>query len=211
MAELLTDVRRAVSTRLFKGNAETTGSIELEEFGVAANDEFAHYVPSAWWMLRWQLARSDVEPGDVFVEFGCGKGRIVLDAARRYPFARVIGVELVPELADDARQLIAAQQPAKLRTERVEIVTSDARQFAIPADMTHVYLFNPFFGSVLAEVVQNILASIDAHPRTVRLIYVEPTEHDELMATGRFRLVRYQSTTRLVSRTHVAVYDIVPR
>jgi hypothetical protein len=57
----------------------------MQELGLEHRDRQA-YIPSAWWILRWLLPRSAVSSTDTFVEFGCGKGRIVLDAARRYPF-----------------------------------------------------------------------------------------------------------------------------
>ena len=42
-------------------------------------------------------------PASVFVDFGCGKGRVMLLAAR-HGFKRVIGVEFSPELCQAARR-----------------------------------------------------------------------------------------------------------
>ena len=44
---------------------------------------------------------------DVFLDLGAGKGRMLL-AASRYPFRRVIGVELSDRLAAIARSNVAA-------------------------------------------------------------------------------------------------------
>ena len=61
------------------------------------------YDPIGYRTCRRALGMIDVDPAtDVFVDYGCGKGRVVVLAARR-KFQRVIGVELSAELADAAR------------------------------------------------------------------------------------------------------------
>ena len=48
------------------------------------------------------------DEGDVFVDFGCGKGRVLFLAAR-YRFARIIGVELSERMAEQARRNLARE------------------------------------------------------------------------------------------------------
>jgi tRNA1(Val) A37 N6-methylase TrmN6 len=156
--------------------------------------------------LRWLLPQSEVGPNDVFIEFGCGKGRVVLDAARRYPFRRVVGVEIAPDLSDVARRLITRER-ARLRCRDVTIETVDATEYSIPDDMTHAYLYNPFYGETFERVCENIIASLDRAPRSLRVIYLHPANHETLAATGRFRLVRLVHTTRLVPLARAALYE----
>jgi hypothetical protein len=141
----------------------------------------------------------------VFVEFGCGKGRIVVDAARRYRFDRVIGVELSSELSTMARGVVA--RSGRLRCPDVMIENVDATAFTIPPAMSHGYLFNPFNGAIFQQVLDNIGRSLDEQPRRLRLIYVNPIEHDAVMATGRFRMSRRVRTTRVVSTVEAAIYE----
>ena len=198
-------LRSVVGRFLGRGYTETGDRVMLDRLGLEHPDRVG-YSASPWWVLRWLLARSEVRPSDVFVEFGCGKGRIVLEAARRYPFRRVVGVELSPELSDVARGLIARERMS-LRCRDVEIETADATEFAVPDDMTYAYLYNPFNGATFAKVCANILASLDRAPRSVRVIYVNPVEHPTLMATGRFHLVRRAEATRVFSPTRAAIYE----
>jgi precorrin-6B methylase 2 len=177
----------------------------LEELGLAHPDR-APYAPSAWWILRWLLPRSDVRPTDVFVEFGCGKGRVVLDAARRYPFARVVGVELSDELSDMSRRLVESNR-ASLRCSDVRIHTGDATSFTVPDDAMYAYLFNPFVGATFERVLSNVIESLDRRPPRLTIIYVQPEEHDRVMRTGRFRLVRQVHTTRIVAPVNAALYE----
>jgi SAM-dependent methyltransferase len=146
------------------------------------------YVPSAWHVLPRALRYVGVSDRDTFVDFGCGKGRVVHQAARRR-FRRVIGVELSPRLADMAREAVAAQSH-RHRCRDVEIVVGNAAEFTVPDDMTIAYLFDPFGGEELDAVLTNIIASIDRHPRPVTLIYVRPRQPERILATGRFRLVK---------------------
>jgi hypothetical protein len=195
-------------SRVFARSAtdETSVRVPLAELGLE-HPERQPYVPSAWWVLRWLLPVSDVESGDVFVEFGCGKGRIVVDAARRYRFDRVVGVELSPELSTVARSVVT--QSGRLKCPDVTIENVDATTYAIPAAMSHGYLFNPFNGAIFQQVLDNIVQSLDENPRSLRLIYVNPIEHDAVMATGRFRVTRRVRTTRVVSTVEAAIYEAV--
>jgi len=89
----LAAVRRAW-TRLFERalGIDTAGIIELDELDVA-DFEREGYEGSGWLDLRRMLRPGEVKPGDVFLDLGSGKGRVLMLAAR-YPFARVIGVEV---------------------------------------------------------------------------------------------------------------------
>ena len=171
----------------------TDEHVDFDELGFEHEDNY-WYVPSPWWILHCLLPRSEVNPGDVFVDFGCGKGRIVLAAARRYRFRDVIGVELSPQLSGIARQLIARER--KLRAENVHIETTDAAEFQVPNTMTHAYMFNPFRGEIMQRVCDNIAASLERNPRRIRLFYAYPEEHNTVTAAG-FRFERQVRATRL--------------
>jgi predicted RNA methylase len=149
----------------------------------------------------------DVGSGDVFVDFGSGKGRVLCQAAR-YPFRRVIGIEIAEDLTEVARQNVEAQRP-NWRCEEVELVTGDATTWVVPDDMTVAYFFNPFVGETFRRVHANILASLDRNPRRVRLIYALPVMDDVLVESGRWRRVRYVPIVLDEARFRLAVYESV--
>ncbi len=181
--------RRSIAKLLSgRGYEATADPVALRRLGLEHPDR-VNYTASPWWILRVLLRQSEVRPSDVFVDFGCGKGRVVLDAATRYRFKRVLGVELAPELCDIARHLVAQEQ-SRLRCREVTIVTADATEYQVPDDTTHVYLYNPFNGDSFKRFCANLVASLDRVPRYLRVIYVLPLEHETLAATGRFKLVR---------------------
>jgi hypothetical protein len=169
----------------FERGLETGGrQFELEHF----HSERVAYEASGWLYLRRALRKRDVKPTDVFVDFGSGKGRVVFQAAR-YPFARVIGVEISQALTEVARRNIERNR-ARLVCRDVTLLTADAAEFEIPDDMTVAYFYYPFAGATFERVIANIVASLDRRPRSVKLIYACPGNEDAITTTGRFRRVR---------------------
>ena len=166
------------------------------------NPERVMYVPSGWHVLPRALRYIGVTDRDTFVDFGCGKGRVVHQAAKR-PFRKVIGVEISPDLAKIARATVKTGRQ-RHRCDDVQIVTADATDFPVPDDMTVAYLFHPFQGETLEVVLQNIADSIDRNPRRVRLIYVHPIYADQVLQTKRFRLLKYQRGRHL---HRAAIYE----
>jgi SAM-dependent methyltransferase len=140
--------------------------------------------------LHRGLRGTRVGPRDVFVDYGSGKGRVLLHASRR-PFARVIGIELDPEDCAFARRNLAAAAAARrVRAAAVEVLEVDASSWPVPDDVTVVYMFNPFKGEVFAAVVSRLIESLDRRPRPLTLVYANPECSAELLATGRFERVR---------------------
>jgi SAM-dependent methyltransferase len=165
----------------------TAGRVNLRDLGLEAegrNDS----TPSAWLPLRRLLPPSTVGSTDVFCDFGSGKGRVVCQAAK-YRFARVIGVELSEELNRIARENVARHRT--VRAGRVEIVTADVLDWPIPDDLSVAYFYNPFVGEIFHTVVTRLIESFDRHPRRLRILYVNPREHQYLLSTGRIRPVRH--------------------
>lgn len=166
----------------------TSGEVSLAQLGLTRTGR-TDYKASPWFTLRRALPKASVNSGDVFLDLGCGMGRVVFQAAARYPFRRVIGVELSPDLLAIARRNIAANTK-RLRCSNVELVCSDVLDYQIPDDVTVVFLYNPFRGDVFSVVLSHLLASVDRKFRPLRVIYANPVEHDMLLAAGRFRQVK---------------------
>lgn len=111
---------------------------------------------------------------EVFLDYGCGKGRAVVVAAM-HPFRRVIGIELSPELCDIAKENVR-RAARKLECPDVEIVAANAMDYVVPSDVTVVFLFNPFQGRVLATVQKRIRQSLIRSPRRLRIVYMHPAK-----------------------------------
>ena len=116
-----------------------------------------------------------------FIDLGSGKGRTLMMASD-YPFRRIVGIELLPELNRVAQGNLEKYKPDAQRCFQVESLCIDARQFAFPADPLVLYLSNPLPRASLAQVMDNLELSLDEHPRKIRVLYHNPIHEDVLSA-----------------------------
>jgi SAM-dependent methyltransferase len=130
------------------------------------------YEPSGWSALRRASRWVPFSSDDVFVDFGCGKGRIVYLAAK-YPIKKVIGVENNGSLTDIARENIERNYN-HLRCKTIDLITADVLDFKIPDDMTIAYFYNPFINRSFMKVIDNIHRSMQQTSRPVWMIYLNP-------------------------------------
>lgn len=172
----------------WRNGISTRGVVALEELGLETENRRG-YKPTEWTTLRRILRGYEIREDDVFIDFGSGLGRVVFQAAR-YPFKRVIGVELSAQLHGLAEENISRNR-GRLRCEDVDLVNSDVLHYEIPDDVTFVFFANPFTGPIFASVVDRLLESFDRRPRRMYIIYRNPVEHDYLLSTGRVRPVRH--------------------
>lgn len=165
----------------------TSGIVELDELGIGG-DSRNRYQPAGWLTLRRILPKREVCRHDVFLDFGSGMGRVVLQAMQ-YPFQRVIGVELSAQLTRLARKNVVGNR-SRQRCGEVSLICADALEYEIPNDVTVVFFYNAFTGKIFADVLGRLVESVDRAPRTMRIIYVNPIEEEVLLNSGRVRRVR---------------------
>ena len=122
-----------------------------------------------------------------FVDFGSGKGRALILAARA-GFGRVIGVEFAAELhriatANAARYTAVEGGPA------IDCRHCDATEFPIPDGPAVFFFHNPFDEPVMARVMANIRAAHDRSPREMYVLYAHPRFAVTVEQQGIFRRV----------------------
>ena len=162
------DRRRGVST-----------AREVKDQEPEIKDARCHwYVATDYETFNLAMDHLIIRPGeDVFVDFGSGKGRIVLLAAE-LPFRRIIGVEFSKQLHDVALENLRGALP-RLNCKDVELLLADATRWKVPDEATILFFFNPFHGDVLAKVFENIRRSLAEAPRKITIIYVRPEKFFE--------------------------------
>jgi len=152
----------------------TEGGQTLPELGIT-NGECGHYSPVPYRFLQKVFASLEVREGqDVFLDYGCGKGRALIMAAR-LPFREVIGVDVSPRMCVAAQENIG-RAATRLRCTKVRIYPGDAADFAMPDEVSVIYFYNPFFGSILAAVLDRIEKSLRRRSRQITLIYFNDYE-----------------------------------
>lgn len=156
-------VRALVDTaRDLQHGLRTTGFHRADTFGYSPS-RFLAYMPTPWAVARIALRSTPVSDQDVFVDLGCGKGRM-LGLALERGFKRVVGIELIPQLAE------AAARNVRRNRSRCEVIVGDASSVALPDDATVVFLFNPASREVLLGMLENIQASVARRPRQMRVL-----------------------------------------
>lgn len=155
--------------------------------------------PSGGGELRQLLRRIGVGRGSRALDIGCGKGSAIRTMLR-FPFARVDGLEVAPELAAVARSNFV-----RLHERRSTIFTTDATRFDRYRDYDFLYLYSPFPASVMTQCMARVVESVDARPRTVTVLYVNTCCHDEIVATDR---VTFESIGRTPHGNDIKLYHL---
>ncbi len=108
------------------------------------------------------------QEGDVFVDVGCGKGKMLYYAAQ-LGYTKCIGIEIAALLLEQAKvNLERMQLPAS-----ITLMQRDATNIA-PEDLGQAnvfYLFNPFSDEIMTGFLQCLIRSQEAHPRRVLVLY----------------------------------------
>jgi SAM-dependent methyltransferase len=110
-----------------------------------------HYATMNYSSIWRTLRALNPTPDDVFVDIGCGRGRVLCCAARM-PVRKAIGIDLSSEFCADARRNAAALRG---RHAPIEIHECLADEFDY-SDCTVAYLFSPFGPETLAKVLAKI-------------------------------------------------------
>ncbi len=161
---------------------ETSGLVSLSTLDIepARARHGVRYQPSNGAALALAVAEFGINPtGWTFVDYGSGKGRIVMLAAAM-GFARAIGVEFSPELCRIAEKNAASFASRGGARIAPEIVKGDAGAFQPPPGPVIAYLYNPFGPPVIDEVAAR-LEEKAARDEPVLVIYVDPRHLSRLV------------------------------
>jgi CelD/BcsL family acetyltransferase involved in cellulose biosynthesis len=117
-----------------------------------------------------------LNPTDVFVDIGCGTGRVLCCAAR-FRVREVIGIEYAPEICE-----LAQQNAARLRGRQSPIRLLNQNAAAYDYDGgTVFYLYNPVDAVTLNRVLEKIRTSLERQKRPITVIYALPV-HESCLA-----------------------------
>ena len=161
---------------------ETLRAVELDDLTIESENKVSgfSYQPTRVLPLRklFQLILPLIPAESVLVDFGCGKGRVLI-VASEFGFKEVRGVEFSQELCEIARSNCAIYKARTGVHTEFRIIQADVADYAVNADEMVIFLFNPFNERVMASALINICASLELCPRKMLLIYHNP-EYDQV-------------------------------
>ncbi len=117
----------------------------------------------------------------VFIDFGSGKGRVLLIAAE-YSFKEIIGIERRPSLHGIAANNLRSQKRFHQSSHSTKLLNRDAIDFEFPDENMVLYFFNPFGSEILRRILESLQVQIQRTGRDVLLVMVN-SELDDLMAS----------------------------
>jgi SAM-dependent methyltransferase len=135
--------------------------------------EHIHYGTVPYRTINTILDNLQLSPNDVFVDLGCGKGRVVCCSSLR-KIRQSIGVEYSTDLS-----ALAKCNAVKVKNKRssIKIITTDAEQFDFTIGSIY-YLFHPFGPKTLKNVLNGMYIGLQRLPRPIKIVYVNPVHHN---------------------------------
>jgi SAM-dependent methyltransferase len=157
-----------------KYKTETRARLELENLTIEGDNKKrgVQYWPTGIFPLRKMFKKITplIDGNSVLVDFGCGKGRVLL-VASEFGFKEVRGVEFAEELYDAANRNIAQYKTKTTVKSEFRVIKSDVVDYPIRPDENFFFMFHPFDETVLAKVLAKINASLLTDPRNILIIF----------------------------------------
>jgi Histone methylation protein DOT1 len=115
----------------------------------------------------------------VFVDFGSGKGRVLLLSVL-YGFHRSVGIEFVRDLCVASERNLDRFRARTDRHFEVHVLNMDASCYTVSQDDSVFFLYDPFEKKVLEQVLSNIRRSLESKPRSIHIVYANPGHREVL-------------------------------
>ena len=184
VADYLFDIRYGTDTCAWS---------ELNELTIESDNRKSGFRYQPTRVLLLKKVFSAIEPllpaDSVLVDFGCGKGRILL-VATEFGFREVRGVEFAHELCEIARKNGEIYKNQTGNGFEYRIIEHDASQYEIHEDENVFFISNPFDGKILSAVLANIAASLQKKYRKILIIYYYPEYSDVIEQADDFPKIR---------------------
>ena len=148
--------------------------IETEEIQTDGKDTYYchRYEPTPYEVLDELFTFYTPEKTDVFVDYGCGMGRLNFYIEKRYSLSST-GVEDSPVYYEKALENKKTYNGNK---DKIHFVNCKAEDYLVSKNETVFYFFNPFSLELLKRVMGRILDSYYAKPRNIQLFFYYPTD-----------------------------------
>ncbi|HLP17998.1 MAG TPA: class I SAM-dependent methyltransferase, partial [Bacteroidota bacterium] len=166
----------------FRYGTDTMTWVELDDLDVDSEQK-SHavlYQPSPSAAIRRVLRALNFPHGKIFVDLGCGKGKVLLIASE-FPFDEVRGIDFSERLCEIARENFLHYRMKGNTRSNVVIIHSDVLNYSIEDDEDVFYLFNPFDDYILQHVVDGIAESIRRRKRKIWIIYRNAQHKDTIV------------------------------
>jgi 16S rRNA G966 N2-methylase RsmD len=180
----------------FRFNLNTCSMAELKKLTIDSTnlENGFMYMPAKVIPLRraFNYIQPMLAPDSVLVDFGSGKGRVLL-IAMESGFKEVHGIEFAHELCVIAKKNLAIYKDKNRLSAVYKVVETDATKYVITPDENVFFMFNPFNEIVLNKVLDNILISEQVSPRKILIIYGNPKYGNVIEQRNEFKKLKTET------------------
>jgi len=164
---------------------DTAGTLVLPELQSDLRFKYSNaYGPTPHSAFLRIMRQLKVDYGKfLFIDFGCGKGKVLL-LATKFHFKQIIGVELSSELIRVAKDNFRSYLSKTRERDVFQLACVDASEYPIPPGPAVYYFANPFHAEVMRKVLENIRRSLTAAPRECYLVYFDSVLQNLLDESG---------------------------
>lgn len=152
-------------------NIETSGEDKYH-----TSFHYHRYEPTPYPVLETLFDAYSLNETDSVIDYGCGKGRLNFFINHRFG-CMVTGIEMNETFYQNAleNQLgYTKKHPSK--EPKINFVCGLAEDYSIKPNDNKFYFFNPFSIQIFRKIIENILISMETHPRCVDLILYYPSD-----------------------------------
>ena len=170
-----------------KYRTNTTSHVRLKDLEIQSNNKErgVQYEPTNIIPLKKLFNNLKLPVHSVFVDLGCGKGRVLLIASE-FGFKEVRGIEFSYELCNIAKKNWSNYK-RKIGVETTfQIIESDVVDYTIKNDENVFFMFNPFDEVVLRKILENITVSLKTRSRKIWFVYRNPKHINIIAKYGGF-------------------------
>jgi len=159
------NIRNVTKDHLYekKLGINTTGDSRVVNDKTMFRDSIP-YVPTPYDVIGKMLSHLHFSKDDVFVDLGCGKGRIVFSVAAK-KLKKVIGIEARKDMYNIAMENL---KNSKLKNTPLQIVNADVAIYDMK-EGTVFFMYSPFGEKTQKAVIKNIKESLVKKPRKIRI------------------------------------------
>ena len=135
-------------------------------------DEYRYpYEPTPYSVLERMAESGFFREENMVLDYGCGKGRVGFFLGYRAK-ARTIGIEYDARIYADA----LTNRSSTISRVKPEFLLARAEEYAVPAEVSRCYFFNPFSVEILHKVMARIIESWYENPREIFLFFYYPAD-----------------------------------
>lgn len=198
-------VRHALTTWWYERmlGIHTRGSIDGRTLGF--HDHYFGYQPIAYRSFLKAMQHLPFDARNAtFIDYGCGKGRAVILAARLH-FAHVIGIEYSHDLVTAAQANIRSAA-RHVRATEVSVIHTDACDYIPPLGPLVCFFFNPFDDVILHTVLENLAERQREVNSPLAVVYSLPRARRDLMQDYKWLQVHADLTRYACDWEQLKVY-----